>query len=108
MHPPTHGTRTTNNPGLVNLPNSCRVPAKVAAEKQKKKQTTEAKATAKTAKLVWVARVKKEIRIAQKEATQGSQQVGKQGRVKKVFQRETPADEVDEVSSSPSLLGDLL
>lgn len=107
MHPPPRGTRTTNNPGLVDLPNSRRAPAEVAAEKQKKKQTAEAKARAKVAKLAQVARVEKEIRIAQKEATQGSQQLGKQGRVKKVFQRETPVDKDDGVSSSASLPSDL-
>jgi len=108
MHPPLRGNRTTNNPGLIDLPNPRRVPAEVAAEKQKKKETADAKARAKSVKLARVARVEKEIRIAQKEAARGSGQVRKQGRVKKVFQRETPADEVDEVSSSPSLLGDLL
>ena len=98
MHPPPRKTRTTNTPGLVDLPKSRRRTADVTAEKQKKNEIAAAKAKAKEAKLAQVARVEKEIRVAQKETAPTFGQVGKRGQAKRTFERETPANE--KVSSS--------
>ena len=98
MHPPPRKTRTTNTPGLVDLPKSRRRTADVTAEKQKKKEIAAAKAKAKEAKLAQVARVEKEIRVAQEETTPTFGQAGKRGQAKRTFERETPANK--KVSSS--------
>jgi len=47
-----------------------------------------------------VARVEKEIRVAQREAMQMRGQVGKVGQTKRTFERETPVKETERVSSS--------
>ena len=60
--------RTTNNPGTVDLPNPCRSSSEVATEKLKKKEIAVAKANKKHEQEAWVARVEKEIKMAQKEA----------------------------------------
>jgi len=95
MRPPSRKNRTTNNPGLIDLPQTRRSSADLVAERQKKKEIADAKAKVKNAKLEQVARVEKEIKVAQKEAGQ----VGNRGRVKKTFERETPAKEANTVRS---------
>ena len=99
MCPPTRQTRTTNAPGLVNLPKPRKSTADVTTEK-KKEEAAVAKAKVKDAKVVRVARVEKEIRIAQREAMQMQGQVGKVGRTKKTFELENPAKGSEKVSSS--------
>jgi len=91
--------RTTNNPGLVDLPNPRRSSSDVAAEKQKKQETAAAKAKGKEAQVARVARLEKEIKVAQQEAAQSSRQVGRRGRAKKTFECDAPLNEVEEVSS---------
>lgn len=89
--------RTTNNPGIVDLPNPRRSSSEVAAEKAKKKDIAAAKANKKREQEAQVTRVEQEIKIAQKEAKLPGRQ---KGRVKKTFRRETPeSDGVQEVSS---------
>ena len=103
MIPETRLTRSTNNPGIVDLPKSRRSSSEVAAEKLKKKQTAAAKAKNKREREAQIARVEREIKIAQNEATQSSG--GRKGRVKRTFPRETPMSDTDvakEVSSSRS------
>lgn len=90
--------RTTNNPGIVDLPNPRRSSSEVAAEKAKKKDIAAAKANKKREQEARVARVEQEIKTAQKEAKLPGR--GQKGRVKKTFRRETPeSDGVQEVSS---------
>ena len=99
MRPPPRETRTTNAPGLVDLPKPRKSTADVTAEKKKKEEAAVAKAKVKDAKVARVARVEKEIRVAQREAMQMQGQVGR-GRTKKTFERENPAKESEKVSSS--------
>ena len=100
MQPPPRTTRSTNNPGTVDIPKARRSPTEVAAEKTKKKETAIAKAKKKSEQVAQMARVEQEIKIAQKEAVQARGQ----GRVKRTFSRETLVDPVDEVPlSSPYL-----
>jgi len=98
MHPPTRQMRMTNAPGLVDLPKPHKSTADVTTEKKKKEEAAVAKAKVKDAKVVWVARVEKEIRIAQREAMQMQGQVGKVGQTKKTFKRENPAKGSEKVS----------
>ena len=70
--PETRLTRSTNNPGIVDLPKSRRSSSEVATEKLKKKQTAAAKAKNKREREAQVARVEREIKIVQNEATQSS------------------------------------
>jgi hypothetical protein len=88
MQPPHRKNRSTNNPGLVDLPKVRKTPAEVATEKQKKKDVAATKAKEKEARLAQVARVEREVRIAQQEGGQGSRLVGRKARVKKTFERE--------------------
>lgn len=83
----TRRTRTTNNPGIVDLPKSRRSPAEVATEKMKKKEVIAAKAQKRSEKAARVARVEKEMKLAQKEAAQSSRM---RSRVEKTFAREMP------------------
>jgi hypothetical protein len=95
-------TRTTNNPGLIDLPRPRRSPAEVAAEKQKKQKTAAAKASKKQEREAQVARVEQQIKIAQKEGQRSLGRVGSNGQVKKTFLRETSTsndDTAKEVSS---------
>ena len=77
--------RTTNNPGLVNLPNKRRSASNVAAETSKKKETAAAKASKKREQEARVASLEKEIKTAQREALRAW--------VKKTF----PAPQIDKV-----------
>ena len=95
MIPETRLTRSTNNPGIVDLPKSRRSSSEVATEKLKKKQTAAAKAKNKREREAQVARVEREIKIAQNEATQSSGLRGRKGRVKKTFPREAPMSDAD-------------
>jgi len=91
--------RTTDKPGIIDLPNPRRSSSEVVAEKLKKKETTTAKANKKREQEARVARVEKEIKIAQRETQLLGR--GQKGRVKKTFPRETPEnDGVEQVSSS--------
>ena len=98
MQPPIRTTRSTSNPGVVDLPKSRRSSANVAADKLKKKESAAANAKKKRERVAEVARVEGEIRTAQKEATHSLGR-GQKGRAKKTFPRETPAmDPAEEVS----------
>ena len=82
--------RTTNNPGLVDLPNKRRSGSDVAAETSKKKEAAAAKASKRREQEARVADLEREVKTAQREVLRA--------RVKKTF----PAlqiDEVEEVSS---------
>jgi len=76
--------RTTNNPGLVDLPNKRRSASDVAAETSKKREAAAAKASKKREQEARVASLEKEIKTAQREALRA--------RVKKTF----PAPQIDE------------
>jgi len=103
MHPPVRTTRSSNNPGVIDLPRSRRSSANVAAEKLEGKKTAAANAKKKQERAAQVARVEDEIRMAQKEAVHSLGE-GSKKRVKKTFPRETPArDSAEEVSASPLL-----
>ena len=93
MQPPSRTTRSTNNPGAVDLPKACRSPAEAAAEKAKKKETAIANTKKKQEQVARLVRVEQEIKIAQKEPVQ----TRVQGRVKKTFSQETPVGRVKEV-----------
>jgi hypothetical protein len=106
MHPPARVTRSTNNPGVADLPKARRSPSEVAAEKEKKRETAAASAKRKQEQAARVARLESEIRVAQKEKLRKPREVN---RVKRTFPRGNPVaspcgDPVDkEVSSnSPS------
>ena len=60
--------RTTNNPGLVDLPNRRRPSSEVAAEKTNKKEAAAAKASKKRDQEARVAALEKELKVAQREA----------------------------------------
>ena len=101
MQPPSQSTQTTNNPGVVDLPKSRRSSSEVAADKLKKKQTAEASAKKKQEQVARVARVEREIRVAQKEGTLSSRPVS---RLKKTFSRDTSVDgQAREVSYCTSI-----
>ena len=72
----------TNNLGVIDLPKSHRSSSEVAANKLKKKQMAEASAKKKQEQVVRVARVKREIRVAQKEGALSSRLVSQ---LKKTF-----------------------
>ena len=80
--------RTTNNPGLVDLPNPRRPSSDVAAEKAKKKESAVARANRKHEREAEVARVEAQIKIAQKEARPSGRGLN---RIKMTF----PAPEVE-------------
>ena len=86
MYPPTRNTRSSNNPGLVDLPKPRRSPTDVAADKAEAKKTAAAKAKKMRERAAQVARVENEIRSAQKEAAYASGSQKK--RVKRTFSRE--------------------
>ena len=65
MQPLSWTTWLMNNPGLVDLPKSHKSSSKVAANKDKKKEIAAANAKKKQEQVARVARVKKEIRVAQ-------------------------------------------
>ena len=90
MQPPSRTTRSTNNPGAVDLPKARRSPTEVAAEKAKKKETATANAKKKHEQAAHLARVEQEIKTAQKEAVR----VRGQRRLKKTPSQETPVEEV--------------
>lgn len=96
MRPPPRASRSTNNPGVVDLAKSRRSPAEVAAEKEKKRETAAASAKKKQEQAARVARLEKEIRVAQKEKASSSKQVS---RAKRIFPRGDPVD--DQVSYVP-------
>ena len=100
MQPPSRMTRSTNNPGVVDLPKSRRPSSEVSAEKLKKKETAAANAKKKHEQAAQVARVEREIKAAQKEGTLSSRRVS---RVKKTFSRESAEDRVNEVSHFPAV-----
>lgn len=91
--------RTTDHPGLVDLPAKRRSSSAVAADKSKKKEIAAAKAKQKDAQVARVARLEQEIRLAQREAevVQSSGRAGKRGRGKK---SEIPVDGANGVSLS--------
>jgi len=95
MQPPSRTTRSTNNPGAVDLPKARKSSAEVTAKKTKEKEAAIANAKKKQEKAAQLARVEHEIKIAQKESvrTRG------QGRVKKMSSRETPVNPVEGVPS---------
>lgn len=95
MHPPTRTTRSSKNPGIVDLPKPRRSPADVAADKAESKKIAAANAKKKRDRAAQVAQLESEIRIAQKEAAHSSGR-GQKKRVKKTFSR---PDLVEEVSS---------
>jgi hypothetical protein len=101
MHPrPIRTTRSTNNPGVIDLPKPRRSSADVAAGKLKGKETAAVNAKKKRERVAQVARVEGEIRNAQKEAANFSGR-GQKGRVKKTFPREMPmSNPAEEVSLS--------
>ena len=68
MQPPTRTTRSTNNPGAVDVPKACRSSTEVAAEKAKKKETAMGKVKKRNEQAAQMARVEEQIKIAQKEA----------------------------------------
>lgn len=70
MQPPPQKSQSMNNPGVVDLPKPRKSPAEVAAEKQKKKETAAASAKKKREQAAEVARVEKEIKVAQSEASE--------------------------------------
>lgn len=92
--------RTTNNPGIVDLPNPRRSASEVTIERLKKQEIAAAKASKKREQEARVVRVEKEIKIAQKEAAQSSGRIGRDGRVKKTFPREAPVNTAEVVRSS--------
>ena len=93
MMPPPRLTRTTNNPGLIDLPKPKKPHSEVTTQKLKKKETAAAKAKVKEARVARVASVEQQVRIAQREV---AGQVGRRPQVKKAILRERPADEDDE------------
>ena len=88
MQPPVRNNRSTNHPGLVDLPRPRKTTTEVAAKKQTKMDAAATKAKAREAKVAQVARVEREIRLAQQEGAQGLGLVGRRGRVKKTFECE--------------------
>ena len=101
MQPLSRLTRTTNNLGVVDLPKSRRSSSEVAADKLKKRQTAEASAKKKQEQVARVARVEREIRVAQKEGALSSRPVSP---LKKTFSRDASVDgQAREVSSFTSI-----
>ena len=91
----------TNNPGVVDLPKSHRSSSEVTADKLKKKQTAEASAKKKREQVARVARVEREIRVAQKEGALSSRPVSQ---LKKTFSHDASMDgQVREVSYFTSI-----
>lgn len=99
MRPPSRKTRTTDNPGAVDLPKSRRKSSEVAVEKEKKKEKAAASAIKKCEQAARVARVEREIEVAQMEAGPSK----KASRVKRAFPRIMSLDKSDqnEVSAFP-------
>ena len=107
MHPPARKTRSTSNPGVVDLPRVRRSPADVAADKAESKRIAEASAKKKRERAAQVARVENEIRAAQKEAAYPSGR-GQNKRVKKTFSHRDLVEEVSlfnffSIADSPRL-----
>ena len=75
MQPPSWLTWMTKNPGVIDLPKSHRSSSEVAADKLKKKQMAEASTKKKQEQVLRVARVEREIRVAQKEGALSSRLV---------------------------------
>ena len=87
MHPPACKTRSTNNPGVVDLPKPRRSPADVTADKAEAKRIAAASAKKKLERAAQVAQVENEIRTAQKEAAYPPGR-GQNKRFKKSFSRQ--------------------
>lgn len=99
MRPPARASRSTNNPGAVDAAKSRRSASEVTADKEKKRDAAVASAKKKQEGAARVARLEKEIRVAQKEKASSSKQVS---RAKRIFPRRDPTD--DEVSHAFSQL----
>ena len=84
MHPPVRTTRSSKNPGVVDLPKPRHSPSDVAADKAESRKITAANAKKKHERAAQVAQVESKIRIAQKEVAHPSGQ-GQKKRVKKTF-----------------------
>ena len=87
MYPPVRNTRSSQSPGVIDLPKARRSPADVAADKAEGKRIAAADAKKKRERAAQVARIENEIRTAQKEAAYPSGG-GQKKRVKKTFSRE--------------------
>lgn len=85
MRPPSRKTQTTNNPGAVDLPKSHKPPSEVTAEKERKKEAAVANTKKKHQQAEQVARVEREIKVAQ--GLEGGQSSRKASQVKKNFPR---------------------
>ena len=89
MQPPSRTTRTTNNPGAVDLPKSRKSSSKIIAEKDRKRDAAVANAKKKRERTEQVARVEREIKVAQKEGRSS----GRVSKVKKTFPRSASFEE---------------
>ena len=87
-----------NNPGLFDLPKSCKSSSEVAANKDKKKEIATANTKKKQEQVARIARVEREIRVAQ----EGGQLTSNQ--VKRSFSHDTLVDnQVQQVSHLTSI-----
>ena len=93
MHPPVRTTRSSKNPGVVDLPKPRCSPSDVAADKAESKKIAAANAEKKCERAAQVAQVESEMRIAQKEVAHPSGR-GQKKRVKKTFSRPDLVEEV--------------